>query len=534
MANSSPDDEQLAKQQLKMKEMERKATFESTQNEIRRQKDSLQHLRRENKELRSALSQTAKGSTISSDQFEKKEMELLATKIHTQRRNLDNLKRGNDDKAEEVKTFNEKLDNLAREAQPVLSEASPLTMKIHTLENRLDKALIKHNEAMAIRRTYEQIVKRLRDERVGFDNQLAAIEKTLKAKEHDYAELSNMAHDAHHAKEIARAEVAQFKASYAEERRQKKKDLEDRKTFVTGRIEAANKQDEQNKKKKQQVEQQQHNKTEDEERRRRDMMHSTAELRTEEEHERLAQYAEAYRRIRDVTRANNVDDVIAKFIAQEDTHRTLVDMTRDVQARIDSLHTQRSELRRKLEENKYSGSGQLGSRRIVDEFQTHLDEARGSLDKASKSYERSSKQYTAVKAGVFHLAEKLSGYRPEMQAPTPGAEEQEGIPDVLKHCEQKLQMLVDEAQSGNEEGQATAEDQLARADMDLPPNNMRVKAKHDGSDDEGEAKGDGKDPDDAEEDPPHDRNDLKAMSANAVNRETKKARKRGRKKDEEA
>jgi hypothetical protein len=30
------------------------------------------------------------------------------------------------------------------------------------LENRLDKAMIKHNEAQSIRKTYEQIVRRLK------------------------------------------------------------------------------------------------------------------------------------------------------------------------------------------------------------------------------------------------------------------------------------------------------------------------------------------------------------------------------------
>ena len=41
-------------------------------------------------------------------------------------------------------------------------EDSPLTRKIRMLENRLDKAMIKYNEAQSIRKTYEQIVKRLK------------------------------------------------------------------------------------------------------------------------------------------------------------------------------------------------------------------------------------------------------------------------------------------------------------------------------------------------------------------------------------
>lgn len=43
---------------------------------------------------------------------------------------------------------------------------------IRLLENRLDKALTKHNEALAIHKTYVLIAKRLREERIGFNNQV--------------------------------------------------------------------------------------------------------------------------------------------------------------------------------------------------------------------------------------------------------------------------------------------------------------------------------------------------------------------------
>ena len=37
---------------------------------------------------------------------------------------------------------------------------------IRILENRLDKVMIKYNEAQSIQQTYEQVVKRLKEERV--------------------------------------------------------------------------------------------------------------------------------------------------------------------------------------------------------------------------------------------------------------------------------------------------------------------------------------------------------------------------------
>lgn len=47
----------------------------------------------------------------------------------------------------------------------------PAMRGVRLLENRLDKALTKHNEALAIHKTYVLIAKRLREERIGFNNQ---------------------------------------------------------------------------------------------------------------------------------------------------------------------------------------------------------------------------------------------------------------------------------------------------------------------------------------------------------------------------
>ena len=75
------------------------------------------------------------------------------------------------------------------------------------MENRLDKAMIKYNEAQSIRKTYEQILKRLQEERLTFDNQLANFEKTLKTKKNDALQLEIMSRDANHAKEVARVSL---------------------------------------------------------------------------------------------------------------------------------------------------------------------------------------------------------------------------------------------------------------------------------------------------------------------------------------
>jgi len=80
----------------------------------------------------------------------------------------------------QVDSMQDKMRDLEKDISKLRDDDTPLTRNIRTLENRLDKAMIKYNEAQSIHKTYEQIVKRLKEERIGFDNQLAAIERTLK------------------------------------------------------------------------------------------------------------------------------------------------------------------------------------------------------------------------------------------------------------------------------------------------------------------------------------------------------------------
>jgi len=112
---------------------------------------------------------------------------------------------------------------------------------IRMLENRLDKAMIKYNEAMSIKKTYELIVKRLKDERVGYDNQLAAIEQSLKGKEHDFEELLLLSHDANHAKELAEADLRRFEAQIESRRKQRFKEVNDQKQQIESRLEQRDK-----------------------------------------------------------------------------------------------------------------------------------------------------------------------------------------------------------------------------------------------------------------------------------------------------
>jgi len=121
-----------------------------------------------------------------------------------------------------------KVYELELEGRKPHEEDTPETRKIRVLENRLDKAMIKYNEAQSIRKTYEQIVKRLGEERIGFDNQLVAIERTLAAKQHDYEELLLLSGDANHARDMAQTELDRVRNTYQRTKDQRERNIRER------------------------------------------------------------------------------------------------------------------------------------------------------------------------------------------------------------------------------------------------------------------------------------------------------------------
>eukprot|EP00966_Prymnesium_polylepis_P221299 5119308-Prymnesium_polylepis.1 len=151
------------------------------------------------------------------------ELAKLDEQITTLRRKHDELAHANMEKRRELEKLTDRLQDLSKEAQLPSALDNPTMKEIRALENRLQKAVSKYEDAYEVRRTYEQIVKRLKEERIGFSNQLEARELTLRAKEGDYEELLLMSHDANQSKEMAKQELAKFEALVSEERKLREK-----------------------------------------------------------------------------------------------------------------------------------------------------------------------------------------------------------------------------------------------------------------------------------------------------------------------
>jgi len=381
---------------------------------------------------------------------------------------------------------------------------------------RLQKAVTKYEDAQEVRRTYEQIVKRLKEERIGFNNQLEARESTMRAKEADYEELLLMSHDANQSKELAKQELSKFEGLVSEQRKERERELAERRALVA---------------KKQEV----NADLERREKARKDAMaagapgggeapkggsqHTITEADIEEEQEKIASYEAAFREIKEATGVADVNEVIQKFITQEETHKNLLAMTKESQGKIETLTEQKGAVEQRVRDLKYSVTS--------DEPQvaaTSSDERKNERQRVK--YERLTKVLVAVKAGIQHLSERLEGIKLEE---TPLVLTDDNMVEVLMQCEQRLKIVLDAIRQEEEAlvrevGEAALNKPSTDAREAPVINNYRVRD----ADAAEEAPSEEEFEEDLEEEVV-DRDALKKNSTSIVDRQKKKTKKNAKK-----
>merc|ERR1719454_2719495 len=82
--------------------------------------------------------------------------------------------------------------------------------------------------------------------------------------------------------------------------------------------------------------------------------HTITEADIEEEQEKIASYEAAFREIKEATGVADVNEVIQKFITQEETHKNLLAMTKESQSKIETLTEQKMAVQERVQRLKYS------------------------------------------------------------------------------------------------------------------------------------------------------------------------------------
>jgi hypothetical protein len=308
IANNRISEEEIEIQRKKtqLQEADRKSFFKTSAIVKKSNKEQIERLRKENAILSGQQTSDPKGAE---ENISKTEKELALW-----RRKWDEAKAATKKTKSELLGLQDKLGELhgiGSDQVTMNSDDNPQMRTIRMLENKLDKAMIKYNEAQSIRKTYEMIVKRLKDERVGYDNQLAAIEQSLKGKQHDFEELLLLSYDAKHAKEVADAELRKFESQLQAKRELRDKEIAEQQKTVKQRVENKTINEEKNKEThKQEIISKK--KEYEEARKQKVDSHQIDQNAVDKKKSQIEKYDESLRKIKDATGASDINEIIQR------------------------------------------------------------------------------------------------------------------------------------------------------------------------------------------------------------------------------
>ena len=317
-----------------------------------------------------------------------------------------------------------------------------------------------------------------------------------------------LSHEATHAKETSKVELTSVDSELAQERASRERDLTDRRAHVRAIEEAQMEQERRDREAAEAAAARAAAEAESNLQKRGADANKNAdggERFREEEERRLAAYEEAFRRIKEATGVSDVSEVITKFLTSEDTAASLTALTREAQARIDSLLQSRDEAKAAVEAARYAGSATAAERTAVEVLEAQLAEARVEHDKLKNRGDRMNKVLLAIRAGVGHLAGKLDalrartadvGQRPNVLEMLPPLDaDEDSVVSMFRACESKLlralEALADEEGASvtalSDPAHLAAMTFLQLEEVELKPGNLRVGSRTYASDEEEDA-----------------------------------------------
>ncbi|VDP99526.1 unnamed protein product [Trichobilharzia regenti] len=460
--------------QVLFSEGDRKAFFESALNALAENKKRVSDLRLENTKLRNVLRERLSVKLIEFNLVLQADQHIINHVLHNRQadrvcmanktgtvaielmdyRTCDAMKKFNalkhvtvqkEKKIEELKSQYQNLTQLIEDGNATFAGTNKEGKMLRDLENRLDKAQLKHHEAEHIRKTYEQIRERLQDE---------------------VSELQQMYNDAILARDAAQRELKFQEEHITSERRRREPGRESLSTedVQSGSVRGTGT----------------------------GVGDKTAGLAgigiTEDQQMKIASYEESFKSIKEVTGLSDLDQIVKRFESQGETLRHLNELKDKAEQQCQELRKRRDELQQEFEELKYSGETELKSvNNMLEQYRNEAQAEAERRERCRQNAEDANRLLIECKAGVDHIYDKLSFLNVNTIKSVNEHEDTDSsdIPEMLKVCNEKLDELMDSLSEVNIEEQLNLMEQeevsitesifFSKLEDRLPQNNMRIK-----------------------------------------------------------
>ncbi|KAG3280259.1 outer dynein arm-docking complex subunit 3 isoform X2 [Ictidomys tridecemlineatus] len=377
---------------IQLLESDRKAFYESSQWNIKKNQDTISQLREETKILQLQLTDLLQQALEHLDHqlSEKvKQVNALRHQVVLRQKRLEELQLQHSLRQLEM-----------TEAQNCNTEEAKT---LRNLENRLEKARMKAEEAEHITNVYLQLKAYLQEESLNLDNRLDSMEAEVVRTKQEVEELHVVNQEALNARDIAKNQLQYLEETVIRERKSRERFISDCKK----RAEEKKLQNERMERKTQREHillqsddtLQDHLRAKDEELRRRWNMYQMETI---------------FGKVKDATGVAETHSVVRRFVAQGDTFAQLEALKSENQQTLTRLKEEKRRLQRELEDLKYSGEAMMVSQqKMQTEMQENLKTEGQRHADAQDQLERTLRAMQTTKENLEHLASKLNHIKVE-------------------------------------------------------------------------------------------------------------------------
>ncbi|CAL8388639.1 unnamed protein product [Arctogadus glacialis] len=489
-AMKPPLHDQIIEMQRKIQLLEgdKTAYYESSQATIHKNRESILLMRQENKRLHRKLADNLAGDEhVIKEAFQDRGSEKEAyrtmsgqaaiTKV--EQKVLLKMKRLNALR-HATKTSRDRLEGLKLQYQRLQPEGakSPSTdaaaeqpgdnaRKLHFLENSLEKAQVKNQEAEHVLRGYVTLKNHLQDESLTFQGELDRLEEDLLKDRAELHGLRVMNGDAQLSKEVSKAELQQLEDLLSKERKERERIVASYRKQVEERKAQIEKADRRAQKAPLQPEELSG-----------EAQRSLTRAGGEEERGGPT-LEEAFQSIKEATGVTSVHEIVECFMAQGESQRHLEELKGENQEVLLQLKGEKEALQHSFQDMKYSGEAELSSgQQALRDSGQRVREAERRCDEAKDHLDWLLRTLGTAQNGLEHLADKLQHIPLEQGVEAPPAPDPEGpVLGLLAQCEEKLRLLHEELQ-GTEPStllKEMEEDEFyTRIEGKLPDYNIRI------------------------------------------------------------
>jgi len=524
-----PIEQEIAELQRKFRVLEndKRAYSEDSQGIIRKQRATIEKLTRENRKMKGEMNETRSSS---SSQVEAR---IAGEKINHLTEQQEQLQVKLDSETENSKSLSDTVigtqkdifkvrEDMAQHGgvKAALENAKAVQKQIRILENRLDKALQKFNEAIEANRTLREQIDTLRRERVVFDDIYKKLENELHSKKKEMANIIEQANAAYEARDSAQAQMAALKQQADKEHAEFEKEWRELGKLI-----------ENDKKMKEFMRQKVRNRADEGKadtsitaartvRPAKTFESSKSIVAVNSAQNDISYYEESFSKIQAATGICDIDDLVQNFINAEDQNFTLFKYNNELTADIEKLEQQIEDY--KEEYVSLSGSGTRKEDTDKVKILETLEEKWSDIDKKAvlynDKYQDANQSLMHIRSGIESIFRRIGCALEDLPSGTGSSISEANMVNflaVVEHRTNGLLKLYDQLRKDEDEDYGTAD----KAKTGASSTNLQIKLPstvEDYSDDE--------DDDDEDDQRPFTRDELKTKTMRGISKKQKKSK----------